>query len=178
MIKGQELGLEPIKFKDHKKNDEKLEALIFRANDILYFFAKKIISPKAKDYILTEFEQIGTQAKDLEDTPRKTEFMTALRHHYKSVRNADITLNPVTDIEEYQKLISYEIAKSIKAKSRTYEDILRQLDENKKVMLLYIKPFQAASGKGYKLFTDNFCKIQKELLMLLGKKYDFDYEEE
>ena len=175
MITGLDLKLEPIRFQNHIKKDEKLEALIFQANDILYFFNRKIISPNAKDYILTEFEQIGTHAKDLEDTPRKDEFMTALRHHYKSVRNAEITLNVVTDKEEYQKLIKYEVAKSIKAKSGTYEDILRQLDENKKVMLLYIQPFQVASGKGYKLFTDNFCLLQKELLMLLGKKYDFDY---
>ena len=177
MITGQDLQLQPIRFNNHNKSDEKLEALIFQANDILYFFSRKIISPKAKDYILTEFEQIGTQAKDLEDTPRKTEFVTALRHHYKSVRNADITLNPVTDIEEYQKLVNYEIAKSIKAKSMTYEDILRQLDENKKVNDLYVKPFQIASGKGYKLFTDNFNKLQSELLGLLGKKYNFEYDE-
>lgn len=177
MITGHDLKLEPIKFKDHRKTDDKLEALIFQANDILYFLSRKIISPKAKDYLLTNFEQIGKQANELEDTTRKTEFLTALRHYYKVVRNAEIGFNPVTDIEEYQRLLKYEIAKSIKAKSGTYEDILRQLDENKKVNELYIKPFQLMSGKGYKLFTENFTKVQKELLIILGKKYDFDYDE-
>ena len=37
MIKGQDLKLEPIRFQNHNKKDEKLEALIFQANDILYF---------------------------------------------------------------------------------------------------------------------------------------------
>lgn len=178
MIKGQDLKLEPIRFQNHSKKDEKLEALIFQANDILYFLSRKIISPQAKEYLLTNFEQIGRQANELEDTPRKTEFVTALRHHYKSVRNADIKLNPVTDIDEYQKLLKYCIAKSVKAKSGTYEDILKQLEENKLVHSLYVKPFQAATGKGYRLYTENFDKIQSELLQLLGRKYSFENYDE
>lgn len=173
MITGQDLKLECVKFQNHKKTDEKLEELIYKMNDILYFFSRKIINVKAKNYILSEFEKIGTTAKDLEDSPRKDEMLTALRHFYKVVRNADIKPSTTADIDDYMKLKNYAVAKSIKAKTQLQDVILKQLEENRMIYDLYLKPFQNAIGKDINIM--NFTKIQKELLQMIGKKYDFDY---
>lgn len=172
MITGQDLKIEPIKFKDHNKKDQKLEELIYQMNDILYFFSRKIISKTARCYILKEFEHIGTNAKELEDSPRKEEMLTALRHYYKVIRSAEVGED---NIEQYTKLLAYAIAKSIKAKNDKYE-LEKQLAENRKIFDLYIKPIYGTDICKNIPNVKNFCSIQKELQEMLIDKYVFKTE--
>lgn len=166
-----EIEIKPIKFQNHQKKDEKLEEFIYRTNDILYFFSRKIISPKAKEYMLTNFEEIGRKVSELEDTPRKEELLIALRHYYKLLRDTECSIDVMDDVEQYQKLIQFEIARSIKTKQGDTSDIIKQLEENKMVDTLYVKPFQALSTKRYRLYVDNFYQINGELLSMIGKKF-------
>lgn len=176
MVTGIELKLECVKFKNHDKSNQLLEELIYRMNDILYTFSRKIISKTAKSYILKEFETIGTKAKELEDSPRKEEMLSALRHYYKVVRNAGIKAPCADDREEYMRLINYCIAKSIKAKKESTDVMLKQMSENKLVWDLYIKPFMEAKTLT-NLDIKNFCNVQRELKELATAKYDFKYDD-
>lgn len=176
MVTGIELQLECVKFKNHDKSNPVLEDLIYQMNDLLYMFNRKVISKAAKEYILTEIERIGTRANELEDSPRKEEMILALRKNYKTIRNADIKAPSAEDREDYTKLINYCVAKSIKAKNGTIDTIIKQMNENKLVWDLYVKPFMKAKTLT-NLDISNFCKVEKELLQIIGKKYDFEYDE-
>lgn len=172
MITGQDLKIECVKFKNHNKGNQNLEELIYQMNDILYFFSRKIISKTARCYILKEFEHIGTKAKDIEDSPRKEEMLTALRHYYKVVRNAEIGED---DVEQITKLLAYAIAKSVKAKNEK-TDIEKQLTENRMIFDLYIKPIYNSEFSKNIPNIRTFCSIQKELQEMLVDKYTFKTE--
>ena len=174
MTTGIDLKLECVKFKNHQKNDEKLEEMIYQTNDIIYFFSRKIISPKAKDYILSNFERIGRTVGELQDSPRKNELLTSLRHYYKVVRNAEVNKPSEADKEHYIKLLNYCIAKSIKAKNCTVEEIMKQLDENKLVFELYVSPYIELYNEQASFV--NFRTIQGELLRIIGNKFKLEDE--
>ena len=172
MITGQDLKLECVKYTNHNKSNQKLEDLIYQMNDIIYFFSRKVISKTARCYILKEFEFIGTKAKEIEDSPRKEEMLTALRHYYKVIRNAEVGED---NIEQYTKLLAYAIAKSIKAKKDKYE-LEKQLAENRKIFDLYIKPIYGTDICKSIPNLRTFCSIQKELQEMLIDKYVFKTE--
>lgn len=169
MVSGQSLKLECVKFKNHDKSCQELEDLIYKMNDIIYFFSRKIINKTARSYILTEFEKIGTKAKDLADSPRKEEMLAALRHYYKVVRNAEIGED---NAEQITKLIAYGIAKSIKVKNEK-RDAEKQLTENRMIFDLYIKPIYNSEFSKSIPNIRTFCALQKELQEMLVDKYTF-----
>lgn len=177
-MKGNEILVKPVKFENHRSNDE-LDKIIYEFQDLLYFYATKEIVVYAKCDILDSIEKMANRVKDIECDdkvqPRKDELLTAMRKIYKSVRNYGVHPYKKEDVEIVQKLIQYLIAKSIKAKAGTMDDIVKQMEENKKAYKVYIKPFLEAK-LGVMLHTGNLIKIQKELLQIIGKRYDFEYE--
>lgn len=179
MIEAKEIGIKCIKFDCHNKSNQELENYIYTFQDLMYFYNGKQITIQAKEDILKTIETIGSKVKDIECDekvePRKQEFLTNMRKIYKNVRNTSVGQLKKEDVEYMQKLCNYSVALSIKAKQGGNDIILKQLEHNKKVWNIYIKPFM--DGKfGVTLGVGNFCKIQKELLQLIGKKYDFDDE--
>lgn len=180
MIDAKELGIKCIKFDCHNKSNEELENYIYTFQDLMYFYNGKQISIQAKEDILKTIETIGTGVNDIDCDekvePRKQEFLANMRKIYKSVRNSTVGQLKKEDVEYMQKLCNYSVALSIKAKQAGNDAILKQLEANKKVWNIYIKPFM--DGKfGVTLGVANFAKIQKELLQIIGKKYDFEYGE-
>ena len=180
MIEAKEIGIKCIKFDCHNKSNQELENYIYTFQDIMYFYNGKQITIRAKEDILKAIESIGSKVKDIKCDekvePRKQEFLTNMRKIYKNVRDTSVGQLKKEDVEYMQKLCNYSVALSIKAKQSGEDNIiLKQLENNKKVWNIYIKPF-INEKFGVTLGFGNFCKIQKELLQLIGKKYDFDNE--
>ena len=178
-MKGNEILVTPVKFENHRSNDA-LDEVIYELQDLLYFYATKEIVVYAKCDILDTIEKLANKAKEIECDDkvqlRKDELLTNMRKIYKSVRSYEVHPYKKEDVEIVQKLIQYLVAKSIKAKSGNIEQMLKQMEENKKAYKIYVKPFLELK-LGVMLHTGNFIKIQNELLQLLGKKYmleDYD----
>lgn len=180
-MKGNEILVQPVKFENHRSNDE-LDKIIYKVQDLLYFYATKEIVYTAKSDILLRLERYAKEVKAVECDekvqPRKDELLTNMRKIFKSVRNYEVHPYKKEDVETVQKLIQYLIAKSIKAKTGDMDTIVKQMEENRKAYKIYVKPYLDAK-LGVTLYTGNIIKIQNELIQMVFKKYsleDYGYD--
>ncbi len=173
---GKEISVQPIKLKNHRSNVV-LDAELRELQKLLYFYAGKEIIYTARADIMTKMTEIGKNIVEIEcdesAKPRKEEILLAMRTIFKSVKT--YLVKPLTkdDLDKIQKVCNYCIAKSIKVKEGSEEDILKQMYENKKVYNIYARPFLEAK-LGVTLHIGNFMKIQQELLQIIGKKYGLE----
>lgn len=174
--KGNEIGIKPIKFDNHQSNKE-LDELIFRLNDILYFWSQKYISPRAKDRILKKLTEVGIALNGLtglENTypkKRRDEAVEKMRIIFKSV-NAYTPDGYIENRENVVKMMKYSLATYLKDKDKLDDAaIIKKLRENKILYHTIIFPYIQASTAHNAINASAFCNMQSELVDALTKKY-------
>lgn len=114
---GKNVGVRPLKFETHQSH-KTLDGVIYRANDLLYFFANCYITPKVKTFILGRFAKMRDEAKSLylngPSDRRRNEFIDKLYDVGRSLN----AYTPSTDEREIQnacdRMCKFRVARYLK----------------------------------------------------------------
>lgn len=170
MKTGKELGVEPIKC-EAKEGTDKLKALHFQINDILYKNKGKYIDQKLAYSMYTDLCALGVQLDELEVPERarakKKELLSKLRPictNLKEYRKLPMTME---DVPQMQKALGFFVHCYIDAKENDNikpEEVLALLVESRRL-------WDAFCAYEQYLKTDTFIKINGELLRWFDMKY-------
>lgn len=170
MKKGTELGIRPIKC-ENKSGTDKLKAIHFRINEILYNNAGKWIDPTLANAIYTDLCALGVELDELDvpetARPKKKELLGKLRPicvTLKDYRKLPLTPN---DLPQMQAALNFFIHLFIEAKKNDNikpEEVLAMLVESRRLWDAFC-PFEQH------LKTDHFIKANGELLRWFESKY-------
>lgn len=167
---GKELGMNHLKFSDHKGTKE-LDELIRNAEDVIYWWQMKYITPQGKTDILNAFRTYGQAAANIQQSKRKDEFLNQLREAYRIVDA--YKPDDYRDCSDYsQKMLNYAVSVFLKNKDTlTDADILKLMQDNKKLFNCIVKP---TMGKGIyqPLKLGSFLKMQNQLLTMFQSRYE------
>lgn len=170
MKKGTELGVKPLKC-ENKEGTDKLKAVHFKINDILYNNAGKWIDPTLAETLYTDLCALGVELDEL-DVPeraraKKKELLSKLRPicvTLKDYRKQPLTAN---DLPQMQATLNYFIHVYIEAKKNDNikpEEVLAMLIESRRLYNAFL-PFVE------QLKTDTFIKINGELVRWFDAKF-------
>lgn len=132
MLRGEEIGIKPIKC-ENKVGNDCLKDYLYKLNDLFFPMAKRYISSKAKTRLMTALKDVCVQLSTTEFPnaciPKKNEILNKCRVMYKNLSEYE------SDNNESQMcaVIKYKTSMYLKNKPEEDEDILKVMRENKEI---------------------------------------------
>ena len=135
---GKQLGISPIHLTEKYSNKE-IDAVLYKVNDILYFFNTLYISMEAKTYILNKLKEYGNDLNNVNNftvgdrkIDRKKELLSKMREIYSSLKHTSIH-NDEYFSNLIEKMGKYRLSRFLKDKESglTDEQIWKWIKENK-----------------------------------------------
>lgn len=160
MLRGEEIGIKPIKC-ENKVGNDCLKDYLYKLNDLFFPMAKRYISSKAKTRLMTALKDVCVQLSTTEFPnaciPKKNEILNKCRVMYKNLSEYE------SDDNESQMcaVIKYKTSMYLKNKPEEDEDILKVMRENKEIAEDY------GTNKA-------FIQMQQELITKLSEKYKIE----
>lgn len=157
MLRGEEIGIKPIKC-ENKVGNDCLKDYLYKLNDLFFPMAKRYISSKAKTRLMAALKDVCVQLSTTElpnaCMPKKNEILNKCRVMYKNLSEYE------SDDNESQMcaVIKYKTSMYLKNKPEEDEDILKVMRENKEIAEDY------GTNKA-------FIQMQQELITKLSEKY-------
>ena len=171
MVRGEELGLAPIKCQN-KEGTEELKKIHYDINDIFYMYKKKYISAFAGRKLYTELVTIGKSLAGLvvpaKAQAKKDELLTKLRATVLTLKHyANDYKWQSGDEKQIQATINWEMKRLLDAKKdhELWNNPIQYLEEIKEIRELYIIPFPGKVLYGY------LEEFNNEILEMINKKY-------
>lgn len=130
---GNSIGVKPIKL-ECKYSNKEIDEIYHNINDYLFYFAYLYITPKARDFLLSEIVKAGTALAQVSITcgdnklNRRKELQDKLREIYKSLK----AYHPVEEEGIVEGMAKGRLARWIKEKDKvTEEESIKWMKENK-----------------------------------------------
>lgn len=163
-----ELNIPQIKCVN-KETTDYVRDLQQRANDELYPYRQRPLSPDATTALVKILTDIGVALKGAivsdKQALRRDEIMKQLRTIIRNLMSYNSTLTwENEDVNKVQRIMNYFTQKVIQAKQKglTTRDVVVLLRERKEIGLYYIAPLYKHIN--CKLNHDSYCKTEDDLL--------------
>lgn len=141
---GKELGIYPIHL-ENKYSNKEIDTVLYKLNDLLYFFCTLYINTKALSYIINKLIEYGNDLNNINDftvgdkkIDRKKELQSKMRELYMNLKHQSI------HNDEYfgnliEKMGKYRLSRFLKDKQNglTDEQIWKYIRENKMFYEVY-----------------------------------------
>lgn len=170
MKKGNELGIKVIKC-ENREGTDKLKALHYQINDILYKNTGKYIDQKLAYSLYTDLCGLGVQLDELEVPERarekKKELLGKLRSicmTLKEYRKQPLTMEDVPLMQKALNWFIHEYIEDKKDDNIKPEKVLELLVESRRL-------WDAFCAYEQHLKTDTFIKVNGELVRWFDSKY-------
>lgn len=135
---GKQLGISPIHL-ENKYSNKEIDSVLYKVNDLLYFFCTLYISMEAKTYILNKLKEYGNDLNNVNNftvgdkkIDRKKELLSKMRELYINLKHQSIHNDDYfSDLVE--KMGKYRLSRFLKDKEEglTDEQIWKYIRENK-----------------------------------------------
>lgn len=137
---GKQLGISPIHL-ENKYSNKEIDSVLYKVNDLLYFFCTLYINTKALSYIINKLIEYGNDLNNINNftvgdkkIDRKKELQSKMRELYKKLKSESLNIHN----DEYfnnlvEKMGKYRLSRFIKDKQNglTDEQIWKYIRENK-----------------------------------------------
>lgn len=155
---GKQLGISPIHL-ENKYSNKEIDSVLYKVNDLLYFFCTLYINTKALSYIINKLIEYGNDLNNINNftvgdkkIDRKKELQSKMRELYKKLKSESLNIHN----DEYfnnlvEKMGKYRLSRFLKDKESGKVDEWKYIQENKLFTDVY--------GK-----NDSVKSIQDELL--------------